>query len=73
MDKWEYKVTRVIFSNQISLNETQNEINDNINEKQVIEFNNIGKNGWDLVQILPRSKEYKFHVDLALWKRRKLL
>ena len=73
MDKWEYKVTRVIFSNQISLNETQNEINDNINEKQVIEFNNIGKNGWDLVQILPRSKEDKFHVDLALWKRRKLL
>ena len=73
MDKWEYKVTRVILSNQVSFNETQNEVNDKINEKQVIDFNLIGKNGWELVQILPRSKEDKFHVDLALWKRRKII
>ena len=71
MDKWEYKVSRVIFSNQISFNETQNEINDKINKKQIIEFNSIGENGWELVQILPRSKEDKFHVDLAMWKRKK--
>ena len=35
MDKWEYKVSRVILSNQVSFNETQNEVNDKINEKQV--------------------------------------
>ena len=73
MDKWEYKVTRVILSNQVSFNETQNEVNDKINEKQVIDFNLVGQNGWELVQILPRSKEDKFHVDLALWKRRKII
>ena len=72
MEKWQYKLTRVILSNQISFNETQNEANDKINNKQLIEFNNIGENGWELVQILPRSKEDKFHVDLAMWKRRKL-
>ena len=71
MEKWQYKVTRVILSNQISFNETQNEANDKINNKQLIEFNNIGENGWELVQIMPRSKEDKFHVDLALWKRKK--
>ncbi|GIR38770.1 MAG: hypothetical protein CM15mP50_2810 [Rhodobacterales bacterium] len=70
MEKWQYKVTRVILSNQISFNETQNEANDKINNKQLIEFNNIGENGWELVQIMPRSKEDKFHVDLALWKRK---
>ena len=32
MDKWEYKVSRVILSNQVSFNETQNEVNDKINE-----------------------------------------
>ena len=73
MDKWEYKVSRVIFSNQISLNEIQNEVNDKINNKQIIEFNSIGENRWELVQILPRSKEDKFHVDLAMWKRKKLI
>ena len=72
MDKWEYKVTRVILSNQVSFNETQNEVNDKINEKQVIDFNLVGQNGWELVQILHRYKEDKFHVDLALWKRRKI-
>ena len=71
MEKWQYKLTRVILSNQISFNETQNEANDKINNKQLIEFNNIGENGWELVQIMPRSKEDKFHVDLALWKRKK--
>ena len=59
MEKWQYKVTRVILSNQISFNETQNEANDKINNKQLIEFNNIGENGWELVQIMPRSKEDK--------------
>ena len=73
MDKWEYKVSRVIFSNQISFNETQNEVNDKINNKQITEFNSIGENGWELVQILPRSKEDKFHVDLAMWKRKKFI
>ena len=73
MDKWEYKVTRVILSNQISFNETQNEVNDKINDKQLIEFNRIGENGWELIQILPRTKEDKFHVDLAMWKRKKLI
>tara|TARA_B100000029_G_C17257314_1_gene845043 strand:- start:235 stop:525 length:291 start_codon:yes stop_codon:yes gene_type:complete len=71
MEKWEYKITRVILSNQVSFNETQNEVNDKINEKQVREFNQKGEDGWELVQILPRSKEDKFHVDLAMWKRRK--
>ena len=71
MDKWEYKVSRVILSNQVSFNETQNEVNDKINEKQVREFNLKGDDCWELVQILPRSKEDKFHVDLALWKRKK--
>ena len=71
MDKWEYKVSRVILSNQVSFNETQNEVNDKINEKQVREFNLKGEDYWELVQILPRSKEDKFHVDLALWKRKK--
>ena len=70
MEKWQYKVSRVILSNQISFNETQNEANDKINNKQLIEFNNIGENGWELVQIMQRSKEDKFHVDLALWKRK---
>ena len=63
MEKWQYKVSRVIFSNQISFNK--------INNKQIIEFNSIGENGWELVQILPRTKEDKFHVDLAMWKRKK--
>ncbi len=71
MEKWQYKVSRVILSNQISFNEKQNESNDKINNKQLIEFNNIGENGWELVQIMQRSKEDKFHVDLALWKRKK--
>ncbi len=71
MDQWEYKLSRVIFSNQISFNETQNKVNDKINNEQITEFNNIGKNGWELFQILPRSKEDKFHVDLAIWKRKK--
>ena len=68
MDKWEYKLSRVILSNQISYNETQNEVNDKINKKQLLQFNNTGNNGWELVQILPRNKEDKFHVDLAIWK-----
>ena len=72
MDKWEYKVTRVIFLINL-FSKTQNEVNDKINKKQIIEFNSIGENGWELVQILPRSKEDKFHVDLAMWKRRKLI
>ena len=71
MDKWEYKLSRVILSNQISYNETQNEVNDKINKKQLLEFNNIGNDGWELVQILPRNKEDKFHVDLAIWKRKR--
>ncbi|MDG2355101.1 MAG: hypothetical protein P8L82_03685 [Paracoccaceae bacterium] len=71
MEKWEYRVTRVILSNQVSFNETQNEVNDKINDKQVREFNQKGEDSWELVQILPRSKEDKFHVDLAMWKRRK--
>ena len=69
MNKWEYKISRVILSNQVSFNEVQNEVNDKINNKQVLEFNQIGQNGWELVQIIPRTKEDKFHVDLALWKR----
>ena len=69
MNKWEYKISRVILSNQVSFNEAQNEVNDKINNKQVLEFNQIGQNGWELVQIIPRTKEDKFHVDLALWKR----
>ena len=69
MKKWEYKISRVILSNQVSFNEVQNEVNDKINNKQVLEFNQIGQNGWELVQIIPRTKEDKFHVDLALWKR----
>ena len=48
-----------------------NKVNDKINNEQITEFNNIGKNGWELFQILPRSKEDKFHVDLAIWKRKK--
>ena len=71
MDKWEYKLSRVILSNQISYNETQNEVNDKINKKQLLEFNNTGNDGWELVQILPRNKEDKFHVDLAIWKRKR--
>ena len=71
MDKWEYKLSRVILSNQISYNETQNEVNDKINKKQLLQFNNTGNNGWELVQILPRNKEDKFHVDLAIWKRKR--
>ena len=71
MDKWEYKLSRVILSNQISYNETQNEVNEKINKKQLLEFNNIGNDGWELVQILPRNKEDKFHVDLAIWKRKR--
>ena len=71
MEKWEYKLSRVILSNQISYNETQNEVNDKINKKQLLEFNNTGNNGWELVQILPRNKEDKFHVDLAIWKRKR--
>ena len=69
MNRWEYKISRVILSNQVSFNEAQNEVNDKINNKQVLEFNQIGHNGWELVQIIPRTKEDKFHVDLALWKR----
>ena len=69
MNRWEYKISRVILSNQVSFNEAQNEVNDKINNKQVLEFNQIGQNGWELVQIIPRTKEDKFHVDLALWKR----
>ena len=69
MNKWEYRISRVILSNQVSFNEVQNEVNDKINNKQVLEFNQIGQNGWELVQIIPRTKEDKFHVDLALWKR----
>lgn len=71
MEKWEYKLSRVILSNQISYNETQNEVNEKINKKQLLEFNNIGNDGWELVQILPRNKEDKFHVDLAIWKRKR--
>ncbi len=71
MEKWEYRVTRVILSNQVSFNETQNEVNDKINDKQVREFNQKGEDSWELVQILPRSKEDKFHVDLAMWKRKR--
>ena len=71
MEKWEYKLSRVILSNQISYNETQNEVNDKINKKQLLQFNNTGNNGWELVQILPRNKEDKFHVDLAIWKRKR--
>jgi len=71
MEIWEYKVTRVILSNQVSFNEVQNEVNDKINDKQVRDFNQNGGDGWELIQILPRSKEDKFHVDLAMWKRRK--
>ena len=71
MEKWEYKLSRVILSNQISFNETQNEVNDKINKKQLLEFNNTGNDGWELVQILPRNKEDKFHVDLAIWKRKR--
>ena len=71
MEKWEYKLSRVILSNQISYNETQNEVNEKINKKQLLEFNNTGNNGWELVQILPRNKEDKFHVDLAIWKRKR--
>ena len=71
MEKWEYKLSRVILSNQISYNETQNEVNEKINKKQLSEFNNIGNDGWELVQILPRNKEDKFHVDLAIWKRKR--
>ena len=71
LEKWEYKLSRVILSNQISYNETQNEVNDKINKKQLLEFNNTGNNGWELVQILPRNKEDKFHVDLAIWKRKR--
>ena len=73
MNKWEYKISRVILSNQVSFNELQNEANDKINNKQVLEFNQIGQSGWELVQIIPRTKEDKFHVDLALWKRIKSL
>ena len=73
MNKWEYKISRVILSNQVSFNELQNEANDKINNKQVLEFNQIGQSGWELVQIIPRNKEDKFHVDLALWKRIKSL
>ncbi len=71
LEKWEYKLSRVILSNQISYNETQNEVNEKINKKQLLEFNNIGNDGWELVQILPRNKEDKFHVDLAIWKRKR--
>ena len=71
MEKWEYKLSRVILSNQISYNETQNEVNEKINKKQLLEFNNIGNDGWEIVQILPRNKEDKFHVDLAIWKRKR--
>ena len=71
MEKWEYKLSRVILSNQISYNETQNEVNEKINKKQLLEFNNIGNDGWELAQILPRNKEDKFHVDLAIWKRKR--
>ncbi len=71
LDKWEYKLSRVILSNQISYNEKQNEVNDNINKKQLSEFNSTGHDGWELIQILPRNKEDKFHVDLAIWKRKK--
>ena len=71
LEKWEYKLSRVILSNQISYNETQNEVNDKINKKQLLEFNNTGNDGWELVQILPRNKEDKFHVDLAIWKRKR--
>ena len=71
MEKWEYKLSRVILSNQISYNETQNEVNEKINKKQLLEFNNTGNDGWELVQILPRNKEDKFHVDLAIWKRKR--
>ena len=71
LEKWEYKLSRVILSNQISYNETQNEVNDKINKKQLLEFNNTGNHGWELVQILPRNKEDKFHVDLAIWKRKR--
>ena len=71
VEKWEYKLTRVILSNQISFNEKQNEVNDKINKKQLFEFNNIGENGWQLVQIMPRNKADKFDVDLAIWKRKK--
>ena len=71
MEIWEYKVTRVILSNQVSFNEVQNEVNDKINDKQVRDFNQNGGDGWELIQILPRSKEDKFHVDLAMWKRRR--
>ena len=71
MEIWEYKITRVILSNQVSFNEVQNEVNDKINDKQVRDFNQNGGDGWELIQILPRSKEDKFHVDLAMWKRRR--
>ena len=71
LEKWEYKLSRVILSNQISYNETQNEVNDKINKKQLLEFNNTGNDGWELVQILTRNKEDKFHVDLAIWKRKR--
>ena len=73
MNKWEYKISRVILSNKVSFNELHNEANDKINNNQVLEFNQIGQSGWELVQIIPRTKEDKFHVDLALWKRIKSL
>ena len=72
MDKWEYKVTRVIFSNQISFNETQNEVNDKINKKQIIEFNSIGENGWELVQILPRSKGRQIPCRFSYVEKKKV-
>ena len=59
--------------NDVTVLDIDTERVDKINKKQIIEFNSIGENGWELVQILPRSKEDKFHVDLAMWKRRKLI
>ena len=65
MDKWEYKVSRVIFSQSNFFNETQNEVNDKINKKKILEFS-IGQNGWELVQILQDQRQIP--ADLAMWK-----
>ena len=39
-------------------------------KSKLSEFNTTGYDGWELVQILPRNKEDKFHVDLAIWKEK---
>ena len=46
MEKWQYKLTRVILSNQISFNETQNEANDKIN-------NLLDLNKREIISIIP--------------------